>query len=78
MTTSVTQPAARLCIFCRRPGKLTNEHVLPHWLSEGDGSSQMAYIRERGGPDHQPWHHSRAGKPRDLQAKSPCAACNNG
>jgi hypothetical protein len=61
MTASMTQSAARLCIFCRRPGKLTNEHVLPHWLDEGGGMSQMAYIRERGGPDHQPWYRSRAG-----------------
>jgi hypothetical protein len=78
MTTSTTQPPARLCVFCRCPGKLTNEHVLPHWLSEGEDSSRMAYVRERGGPDHQPWRHSRAGKPRDLQAKAPCATCNNG
>jgi hypothetical protein len=38
----------------------------------------MAYIRERGGPNYEPWQHSRKGRPRDLQAKAPCAACNNG
>ena len=38
----------------------------------------MAYLRERGGPDYEPWQHARLGKPRDLQPKAPCAACNNG
>jgi hypothetical protein len=77
VTSAAAQSPARLCIFCGRPGKLTNEHVLPHWLDSGEGSGTMAYIRERGGPDYAPWQHSRPGKPRDLQAKSPCARCNN-
>jgi hypothetical protein len=40
-------------------------------------STSAVFIRERGGPDYQPWTDSRSGKPRDLQAKAPCASCNN-
>jgi hypothetical protein len=25
---------------------------------------------------HEPWQHAHMGKPRDLQAKVPCAACD--
>jgi hypothetical protein len=75
---SGTTAAVRTCIFCARPGKLTNEHVLPFWLGNAGGTGTMAYLRERGGPDYEPWQHARMGKPRDLQAKAPCASCNNG
>lgn len=78
MTTSGTTAATRTCLFCGRPGKLTNEHVLPYWLDNVGGTGDMAYLRERGGPDYEPWQHARMGKPRDLQAKAPCAACSNG
>lgn len=78
MSSAVAQPSARLCSFCGLPGKLTNEHVLPHWLDSGEDSGSVAYLRERGGPGYELWRHSRSGKPRDLQAKSPCAVCNNG
>lgn len=70
--------AGRSCVFCGRPGKLTNEHVIPWWLESGEGSGGALFIQERGGPDYQPWRSSRQGRPRDLQAKAPCAACNNG
>lgn len=70
-------PAAKRCVFCHRPGKLTNEHVIPWWLGSGEGSSNALFIRERGGPDYEPWRDSRRGRPRDLQAKAPCAECNN-
>lgn len=70
-------PTARRCVFCRRAGKLTNEHVIPWWLESGEDSGRALFIRERGGPDYEPWRDSRPGKPRDLQAKAPCAGCNN-
>jgi hypothetical protein len=70
-------PAASHCIFCRDPGKLTNEHVIPWWLESGERSSNALFIRERGGSDYEPWRDSRPGRPRDLQAKAPCAKCNN-
>ena len=70
-------PATRCCIFCRRPGKLTNEHVIPWWLESGEHSTNALVIRERGGPDYEPWRDARRGRPRDLQAKAPCAECNN-
>lgn len=70
-------PAAKRCIFCGRPGKLTNEHVIPWWLESGERSNDALFIRERGGPDYEPWRDSRQGRPRDLQAKAPCAECNN-
>jgi hypothetical protein len=76
--TSGAAAATSTCVFCGRPGKLTNEHVLPYWLESVGGTGEMAYLRERGGPDYEPWQHARMGKPRDLQAKAPCAACNNG
>ena len=69
--------AARRCVFCRRAGKLTNEHVIPWWLESGEHSNKAFVIRERGGPDYEPWRDSRRGRPRDLQAKAPCAECNN-
>ena len=61
----------------RRPGKLTNEHVIPWWLESGEHSTNALVIRERGGPDYEPWRDARRGRPRDLQAKAPCAGCNN-
>jgi hypothetical protein len=70
-------PGVRRCVFCDRPGKLTNEHVIPWWLTSGEPSSESLVIRERGGPDYEPWLDSRRGRPRDLQAKAPCASCNN-
>jgi hypothetical protein len=70
-------PAGRRCIFCRRAGKLTNEHVIPWWLESDEHSTNAIFIRERGGPDYEPWRDSRPGRPRDLQAKAPCAECNN-
>lgn len=70
-------PAAKCCIFCGRPGKLTNEHMIPWWLESGERSNNALFIRERGGPDYEPWRDSRQGRPRDLQAKAPCAECNN-
>lgn len=78
MTTGGPTAAARTCLFCGQSGKLTNEHVLPYWLDNAGGTGDMAYLRERGGPDYERWQHARRGKPRDLQAKAPCAACNNG
>jgi hypothetical protein len=69
--------AARRCVFCCRPGKLTNEHVIPWWLESGEHANNALVIRERGGPDYEPWRDSRQGRPRDLQAKAPCAECNN-
>lgn len=68
--------AAR-CVFCGRPGKLTNGHVIPWWLESGERSSSALFIRERGGPDYQQWRHARQGTPRELQAKAPCADCND-
>jgi hypothetical protein len=59
------------------PGKLTNGHVIPWWLESGERSSSALFIRERGGPDYQQWRHARQGTPRDLQAKAPCADCND-
>ncbi len=70
-------PAGKCCVFCGQVGKLTNEHVIPWWLESGERSDKALFIQERGGPDYEPWHASRQGKPRDLQAKAPCAACNN-
>src|ERR1022692_1228385 len=37
-------PAARRCVFCHRPGKLTNEHIIPWWLES------VARQRLRAGP----------------------------
>jgi hypothetical protein len=58
MTTGDIAPAgpapAKSCVFCRRPGKLTSEHVIPWWLESGERSNHALYIRERGGPDYQP------------------------
>lgn len=68
--------AARRCVFCR-PGKLTNEHVIPWWLESGEPTNKALVIRERGGPDYEPWRDSRRGQPRDLQAKAPCAELDN-
>jgi hypothetical protein len=73
----MARQAARCCVFCRRAGKLTNEHVIPWWLESGEDSHRAVVIRERGGPDYEPWSDWRPGKPRDLQAKAPCAGCNN-
>jgi hypothetical protein len=58
-------PAARRCVFCHRAGKLTNEHVIPCWLESGEDSGRAVFIRERGGPDYEPWRASRPGKPRE-------------
>jgi len=65
------------CVFCRRAGKLTDEHVIPWWLESGEDSGRALVIRERGGPNYEPWSDSRPAKPRDLQAKAPCTRCNN-
>ena len=68
----------KLCVFCRRPGQLTNEHLIPWWLESGEKSNEAVFIHAAGGPDYEPWRHARRGTPRDLQAKAPCAECNNG
>lgn len=61
--------AVKRCVFRGRAGKLTNEHLIPWWLESGEQSNNALFIRERGGPDHEPWRDSRRGRPRDLQAE---------
>lgn len=73
-----TAQALRRCIFCGRTGKLTREHIIPHWMRPSEvGANNSLYIRESGGPDHRPWRDERRGGGRDLLAKAPCASCNN-
>jgi hypothetical protein len=75
---SVPPPTKRRCVFCREPGKITLEHVIPIWMTSGEDSSDHLYVRESGGPDYEPRRHVREGPARDLTAKGPCDRCNNG
>ncbi len=82
-TTDVPQhPAAtapKRCVFCQAPLPLTNEHVFPWWVRSGDDqTTKSVYVRESGRATGERWGHSRAGNPRDVQAKAVCATCNNG
>jgi hypothetical protein len=65
-------------MFCRKPGKITLEHVIPSWMMSGEDASRHLYVRESGGPDYEPRRHMREGPARDLAAKGPCDQCNNG
>lgn len=71
-------PAKRRCIFCRKAGKITPEHMIPSWMTSGEDASRHLYVRESGGPDFQPVRHVREGPARDLAAKGPCDQCNSG
>lgn len=73
-------PERGRCAFCRQVGKLTREHMIPWWADAGEdeGSTTTWYLRESGGPQREVRRDARPGQPRDLQAKAPCAACNNG
>lgn len=69
------QPVSKLCIFCGRSERLSNEHVFPDWLS-------------RIGLDLTPVHHAAGrilGAPRQWTAppftatvRAVCGSCNNG
>jgi len=65
-------------VFCREPGKITLEHMIPSWMLSGEDSSSHLYVRESGGPDFEPQLHVREGRARDLAAKGPCYRCNSG
>jgi len=71
--------ASRHCVFCGETATLTLEHVLPHWMvsDEATGNNTI-YVRESGGPDHEPFRDARRGPSRDLKAKAVCEACNSG
>ena len=67
----------RYCVFCREPGKITPEHMIPSWMRSGEDSSGHLYVRESGGPDYESRQHIREGRARDLAAKGPCDRCNS-
>jgi hypothetical protein len=70
-------PAKRRCGFCREPGKITPEHVIPSWMTSGEDASRHLYVRESGGPDYQPRRHMREG-PARSGGQGPCDQCNTG
>ena len=74
----VPSPTKRRCVFCREPGKITPEHMIPSWMTSGEDTSRHLYVRESGGPDYEPRRHIREGPARDLAAKGPCDRCNSG
>lgn len=75
-----TSTAKTRCIFCRRVAKLTDEHILAYWMKSGEAETRnnSVYTRQSGGPDYEPWSHSRRGPARDMAVKWPCKECNSG
>lgn len=65
----------RSCVFCRQPGKLTNEDAWPRWL--------IAHIVKKGAPVNQRWG-SQLGltgftsTQQNMTVRRVCSDCNNG
>lgn len=75
MSVDMAVTAARLCVFCRQPGRLTNEDAFPRWL--------IAHVFTRGREVSQRWGDRRGmtgftSKKQNVTVRRVCATCNNG
>lgn len=74
--------ATRLCIFCLKPGKMTDEHVWGRWLKPylvGSSNKFSAHntVLARTGTSKE-WVRNRAGIMLQSSVPVVCETCNNG
>lgn len=75
VTASSAPVRPRYCVFCRQPGKLTNEDAWPRWL--------IAHIVKKGAQVNQRWG-SQLGLTgftstnQNMTVRRVCSECNNG
>ncbi len=71
---------ARACVFCRRTGYISAEHVFPQWSreylreAEGEGTHTRKILHT----DGQISETSHKGDPATITVKTVCQTCNNG